>query len=71
MSESGKSILRFDNVSFAYNEGKHIILEDASFNVRENTKITIMGQNGAGKSTMFKLILGELKPRIGKINLDQ
>jgi len=71
MSESGKSILRFDKVSFAYNEGKHIILEDASFSVRENTKITIMGQNGAGKSTLFKLILGELKPRMGKINLDQ
>ncbi len=70
MSESGKSILRFDKVTFAYNEGKHVIIEDASFSVRENTKITIMGQNGAGKSTLFKLILDELKPRMGKINRD-
>ena len=71
MSESGKSVLRFDNVTFAYNEGKHVIIEDASFNVRENTKITIMGQNGAGKSTLFKLILGEEKVRVGKINMDE
>ncbi len=70
MSESGKSILRFDNVTFAFNDGKHIILEEANFSVRENTKITIMWQNGAGKSTMFKLILWELKPKMWKVNLD-
>jgi ABC-type multidrug transport system fused ATPase/permease subunit len=35
-------ILRFDDVKFAYNDGKHVILEDASFSIRKNTKITIM-----------------------------
>jgi ABC-type multidrug transport system fused ATPase/permease subunit len=49
--------LRFDDVSFAYADGKHPILKEASFSVRQNTKITIMGQNGAGKSTIFKMIL--------------
>jgi ATPase subunit of ABC transporter with duplicated ATPase domains len=61
--------LRFDHVSFAFDEGKKIIMDDVSFSVREKTKITIMGQNGAGKSTLFKLILGELKPNVGKVNL--
>lgn len=64
--------MRFDNVSFHYGEDKKkVILNEASFSIRENTKITIMGQNGAGKSTMFKLILGELQPQSGKININQ
>ncbi len=62
-------ILSFDNVSFAYNDGKKPILVESDFTLRQNTKITIMGQNGAGKSTIFKMITGELKPQIGKINI--
>ena len=50
-------------------DGKRVILNEANFSIRENTKITIMGQNGAGKSTMFKLIMGELKLQSGKMNL--
>lgn len=70
MNEQNKALLRFDNASFAYGEGKRKILDEASFSLRENTKITIMGQNGAGKSTMFKLIMGELQLDQGKINLE-
>ena len=64
-------ILRFDNVSFHYGEDnkKKVILDEADFSIRENTKITIMGQNGAWKSTIFKMILGELTPQSGKINI--
>lgn len=64
-------ILRFDAVSFAYNDGKHPILVESDFSLRENTKITIMGQNGSGKTTIFKMILGELTPQSGKINIVQ
>lgn len=70
MNNQGQVILRFDNVSFAYNDGKKVILEESDFSLRENTKITIMGQNGAGKSTIFKMIMGELKPQSGKIILN-
>ncbi len=62
-------IIRFDHVSFSY-EGDHVILDDASFSVHRNSIITIVGQNGAGKSTIFKLLLGKLKPQSGKINLE-
>ncbi len=62
-------ILSFDNVTFTFNDDKKVILDSASFSVRQNTKITIMGQNGAGKSTIFKMITGEFKPKIGKINI--
>jgi len=68
-SNNNPIILRFDNVSFAYNDGKHPILIDSDFSIRQNTKITVMGQNWAGKSTIFKMITGELKPDSGKINI--
>ncbi len=61
-------IIRFDNVTFKYSD-KKVTLEEANFNVRKNSKITITGQNGAGKSTIFKLIMGELKPTKGQIHI--
>ncbi len=64
----GNVILSFDKVSFYYHEDRYL-LEEASFSVRENAKITIMGQNGAGKSTIFKMITGELKPEKGQVNI--
>lgn len=63
------AIIRFNNVSFAYSDTK-VILDEANFSVRRNTRVTIIGQNGAGKSTIFKLLLGKLKPQSGKINLE-
>ncbi len=64
-----KTILRFDGASFGYDDGKKVILDDTSFSVRENTKITVMGQNWAWKSTIFKLIMGELSLQQWKINV--
>ncbi|MFH1029708.1 MAG: ATP-binding cassette domain-containing protein [bacterium] len=61
-------ILRFDDVSFEYLEKKPV-LDEVSFSVRKGAKFTLMGQNGAGKSTIFSLIKGELKPRSGKISV--
>ena len=63
-------IIRFDKVSFEYGPNKPI-LNEAVFSVRRGTKITLMGQNGAGKSTIFHLITGELKPESGAINIDK
>ncbi|MBP9761311.1 MAG: ABC-F family ATP-binding cassette domain-containing protein [Candidatus Magasanikbacteria bacterium] len=57
MGDAGNVIIRFDKVSFGYTDQK-MLLNEASFSVREKSKITVMGQNGAGKSTLFKLILG-------------
>ena len=63
-------IVRFDKVSFEYGPNKPI-LNEAAFSVRRGAKITLMGQNGAGKSTIFHLITGELKPESGAINIDK
>lgn len=63
--QRNNTILRFDNVSFGY--GNKPILDGAGFFVREGSKITLMGQNGAGKSTIFQLIKGGLKPEAGNV----
>ena len=59
-------VIRFDDVSFAYNDTK-IILDEADFSVRRNSIITIIGQNGAGKSTTLKAISGLLNHEDGKV----
>ncbi len=64
----GNVVVRFDDVTFGYTKEKPN-LKEASFSVREDVKYTLMGQNGAGKSTMFKLITGELQPDKGKIHI--
>jgi ATPase subunit of ABC transporter with duplicated ATPase domains len=61
-------ILRFDQVNFEYDYNKPI-LDEASFSVHRGAKITLMGQNGAGKSSLFALIMGELEPKSGKVNI--
>ena len=60
-------ILRFNKVSFEYNR-KPILIE-ADLSVREGSKITLMGQNGAGKTTIFQLIMNALKPESGAITI--
>ncbi len=61
-----ETIIRFDKVSFDYGFKKQI-LSEASFSIRENAKITLMGQNGAGKSTIFHLISGTLQSESGSV----
>jgi ATP-binding cassette subfamily F protein 3 len=61
-------ILRFDEVKFEYVHKKPI-LAGANFSVRRGAKITLMGQNGAGKSTIFGLIKGEIKPQSGRLSI--
>ncbi len=61
-------IIRFEEVSFDFGIKKHI-LEEANFTVRRGTKVTIMGQNGAGKSTIFGMITGAHKPIEGDIHI--
>jgi len=63
-------ILRFEDVGFEYEPNKPI-LNEVAFSVRRNSKITVMGQNGGGKSTIFKHITKELKPESGSVFLAQ
>jgi ATPase subunit of ABC transporter with duplicated ATPase domains len=61
--------IKFNKVSFEYKREKPII-DEASFSLRSGSKFTLMGQNGAGKSTVLNLITGFLKPNDGSIFVD-
>lgn len=64
----GESIIRFDEVSFEYGHNKPI-LDEVNFVVRRGSKIALMGQNGAGKSTIFSLITKDSMPEDGTVNV--
>ena len=68
MALNNDTIVSFDSVSFEYEHDKPL-LKEASFSVRRGTKITFMGQNGAGKSTILKLISGVIRPESGSVNV--
>jgi len=63
-------VIRFNNVTFEYQDLKPI-LKEVNFSVHRGSKITLMGQNGAGKSTIFSLIRGALKPTSGQVSIGQ
>lgn len=61
--------LHVEHVVFAYQEGK-TILQDANFAAHIGKKTTLIGGSGAGKSTIFQLLLGMLLPQSGCIFLN-
>lgn len=65
---NNNAVLRFEDVTFKYSH-THTILDDVSFSLRRGSKITLMGQNGAGKSSLFKMIMGELELWDGEIHI--
>ena len=63
------TLLRFDDVSL--NFGDQMILRDAELSIEAGERVCLIGRNGAGKSTTFKLITGELEPDHGEITARQ
>ncbi|WP_333657360.1 ABC transporter ATP-binding protein [Tissierella praeacuta] len=61
--------LSFNNLSFYYEEGKEV-LEDVNLKIKSQEKVAFIGRTGVGKSTLFKLILGLLKPSNGNITIN-
>ena len=62
--------LAFENISFTYPKSDKIILDNISFKINKGEKISIVGINNAGKSTIIKLICGFFKPDSGEILLN-
>lgn len=55
--------------NLTYKIGARVLIEDSSVNIMDGWKVGLVGANGTGKSTLFKLISGELHPDAGSINL--
>jgi len=64
--ESIESI-RFENVSFTYKNGYNKIINNVSFNIEKGNRVLILGQSGAGKTTILNLMNGLLIPDEGNI----
>lgn len=62
--------IQFENVSFKYKTSNNHIIRDINFTIEPNTKNAIVGQSGAGKSTIFKLLLKEYDNYSGIIKFD-
>lgn len=67
LPESGKDVLRLDNVSVGY--GERVLLRDISSSIRQGERIAVIGENGTGKSTLVKTIIGQLQPLAGEVRL--
>ena len=61
------SVIEFENISIAY--GNRLILDNINFKINEGQIFGMLGPNGVGKSTIFNLITGLVKPRNGKIKI--
>lgn len=64
--QSNKTPLEVQNLSFHYPEGP-MLYENLSFSLTRGEKFLIVGENGVGKSTLLKLIVGELTPDSGNV----
>lgn len=62
--------IRFEHLTFAYPGTEEPVLKDISFCVRPGEKIALVGANGAGKSTIVKLLCGLYQPTEGRILID-
>ena len=67
LPESGKDVLRLDSVSVGY--GERVLLREVSLSIRHGERIALIGENGTGKSTLIKTIVGSLPPLAGDIRL--
>ncbi|MBE4600853.1 ABC transporter ATP-binding protein [Vibrio navarrensis] len=65
-SRSGKIVFEAKNIHFAF-DGKTIV-DDFSFNIMRCDRIALIGPNGCGKSTVLKLLLGQLSPDAGQLH---
>ncbi len=62
---SGKQVLAIEGVSKAYGDNK--VLDGVSLTVQRGDRLAILGPNGIDKSTLLKIVMGEVKPDAGKI----
>lgn len=69
VEENNQSLLELKNISFQYEKNKPI-LNDISFKINKGEMVSIVGKNGAGKSTISKLICGFYKQTSGQIILN-
>ncbi len=64
----GKYLMNIEDISFSYGEGLPILIDGLSLAVGKNERICVIGRNGKGKTTLLRVLAGELLPRAGEIS---
>ena len=65
--EAARGDVEFAHVTFGY--GERHVLKDFSMTVKQGVQVTLVGRTGAGKSTVFKLLLGLYQPEAGTVTI--
>jgi ATP-binding cassette subfamily F protein uup len=63
--QSGRKVIRAKNVSYSYGESP--LIENFSIKIMSGDRIGLVGNNGVGKTTLLRLLLGELTPQTGTL----
>ena len=66
--KQSQPIIEFENISLSY--GNRLILDNISFKINSGQIFGMLGPNGVGKSTIFNIITGLIKPQNGKIKIN-
>ena len=62
---ASKIVLRAQNLSFGYNDS--LLIQNLEFEIERDARVGIIGKNGKGKSTLLKLLTGDLEPKSGQM----
>jgi ATP-binding cassette subfamily F protein uup len=63
--KSGKRVFEAERVSVSFDD--HVVIRDLDLKIQRGDRVGIVGPNGGGKSTLLRLLMGELEPSTGKV----
>ncbi|MGR3952519.1 MAG: ABC-F family ATP-binding cassette domain-containing protein [Chlamydia sp.] len=67
--QSGKVVLKIENISKSFDDGENRVIKEFSLEIMRGDKIAVIGNNGLGKTTLLKMLAKALQPDSGSVEL--